>query len=371
MAVINEAAVRELAGIRGESAPITSCYLDVDGRRLARQQDVEHELDGLLRDARRRANGDASVQDDLRRIESYVRAGLDRSTTRGLAFFASSATDLWEVIELPVPVRSKVVINHAPAVGQLESVLHEHASIGVLLADKQQARLYVFELGTLVDHSELLDELPRDYDNLGARERGTPDHHIEELAQQHLRNAARAAFDLWQAHGFHHLTVGAPDAIASDLERLLHPYLQERLRGRVKVGVGASHADVLRAAEEVEAEVDRVAEAAVVERLREATLAGRRGVSGLSATLEALNDHRVEHLVVSKHYAEEGWRCPTSGFLAAKGPNHPVNDSPMDLVEDVVEDAIEEALTQNVPVTICIDNADLDVLGRIGALLRY
>ena len=57
MAVITEAAIRELAGIRGEVAPITSCYLDVDGRRLVRHQDIEHELDGVLRDARHRANG--------------------------------------------------------------------------------------------------------------------------------------------------------------------------------------------------------------------------------------------------------------------------------------------------------------------------
>ena len=32
---------------------------------------------------------------------------------------------------------------------------------------------------------------------------------------------------------------------------------------------------------------------------------------------------------------------------------------------------IEEALTQGLPVTICVGNADLDVLGRVGALLRY
>jgi peptide subunit release factor 1 (eRF1) len=371
VAVINEAAIQELAGIRGEAAPITSCYLDVDGRRLARQQDVEQELEVLLRDARRRANGHASVHDDLLRIEAYVRAGIDRSTTRGLAFFASSATQLWEVISLPVPVRSKVVINHAPAVGQLESVLHEHEAIGVLLADKQRARLLVFELGAVIDRSELLDELPRDYDSRGDRERGTPDHHVEELAHQHLRNAARAAFDLWQAHGFQHLTVGAPDPIANELERLLHPYLRERLCGRVRVPVAASASEVLAAAEAVEAEVGRRREAAAVERLREATLGGGRGVSGLGPTLAALDEHRVEHLLVSKDYAEEGWRCPTTGHLALMGPNHPVLGTPMERVDDVVEDAIEEALTQRIPVTICVDNADLDVLGRIGAILRY
>ena len=39
--------------------------------------------------------------------------------------------------------------------------------------------------------------------------------------------------------------------------------------------------------------------------------------------------------------------------------------------EDVVEDAVESALAQGVKVHLCEGNADLDVLGRIGALLRY
>ena len=371
MAVLTEAAIRELAGIRGDTAPITSCYLDVDGRRLTRHQDVEHELDGMLRDARQRANGYRSVHDDLSRIEAYVRGGLDRSVTRGLAFFACAASNLWEVIELPVPVRSRVVINHAPAIGQLESVVQEHESIGVLLADRQRARLFVFEMGRLLERTELIDELPRDYDQRGQQERGTPEHHVEELAHQHLRHAARAAFDLWQAHGFQHLAIGAPDAIASELEGALHPYLSERLCGRVHVQVGASHEEVRGAAEILEAAVDRDREAALVARLKEAAATERRGVAGLPPTLAALNDHRVERLVVSKGYSQEGWRCPDTGALVTVGPTNPANGVTMQRVVDVVEDAIEEALTQGIPVSICIGNADLDVIGRIGALLRY
>lgn len=371
MAVISEAAIRELAGIKGGDAPITSCYLDVDGRRLVRHQDVEHELDALLREARQRANGHQSVQDDLKRIEAFVRGGFDRSRTRGLAIFACSASDIWEVIELPVAVHSQVVINHTPAVAQLESVLQEHEPIGVLLADRQRARFFVFEMGELVERSELLDELPRDYDVRGLRERGTPEAHVDELASQHLRNAARAAFKLWQSRGFQHLAIGAPDAIAGELEGDLHPYLKERLCGRLHLGVGASHSDVLVAAEALEAEVERAREAALVERLREAAATGRRGVAGLADTLAALNERRVERLLVSKGYAEEGWRSPETGELAAVGPNHPVTGTPLERVDDVVEDAVEEALVQGVALTICIGNADLDVLGRIGALLRY
>jgi peptide chain release factor subunit 1 len=371
VAPITEDAIRELAGLRGDGVPITSCYLDVDGRRVARRQDLEHEVDALLRDARRRANGHASVHDDLHRIEALVHAGLDRHAVRGLAIFACSAQDLWEVIELPLPVRTQLVINHAPAVGQLEALLHEHEPIGVLLADRQRARLLVFDQGVLVERSELIDELPRDVDGRGERERGTVAPHVDELAHQHLRRAARAAFDLHQARGFEHLAIGGPEPVAAELERLLHPYLAARCCGRIHVGVGSSLAEVRSAAEAVEALVERHREAALVARLREAAITGRRGVAGLAPTLEALHSRRVERLVVSKGFAEEGWRCPTTGALALVGPTNPFTGGRMERISDVVEDAIEEALAQGVPVSICVENADLDVLGRIGALLRY
>jgi hypothetical protein len=40
-------------------------------------------------------------------------------------------------------------------------------------------------------------------------------------------------------------------------------------------------------------------------------------------------------------------------------------------VDDLVEESVDEALTQSCQVEICVGNADLDVLGRIGALLRF
>lgn len=371
MPVLSDASIRELAAIRGEAGPITTCYLDVDGRRLVRQQDVEQELETLLRSARQRADGEPSVLEDLARIEKHVRAGIDRHGIRGLVMIASAANDVWEVIALPVPVRSQVVINSSPAVGQLESILQGHEPIGVLLADRQRARLFVFELGELVEHSELLDELPRDYDSRGQSERGTPDHHVEELAHQHLRHAAKAAFQVFQERPYEHLVIGASDAVASDLEAALHPYLRERLGGRIHVTIDASASTVQEAAEAVEVELEKARDAAIVERLREAAATGRKGVAGLADTLEALNEHRVEHLVVSKGFAKEGWRCSATESLHAVGPNHPTTGAPMTRVPDVVEDAVEVALATKVPVTICVADADLDVLGRIGALLRY
>ena len=79
--------------------------------------------------------------------------------------FSCAAHDFWKVVALPVPVRSRVVINQAPAVAQLESALHHHEPIGVLLVDKQRARMLVFELGELIDHGDVVDELLRAVDD--------------------------------------------------------------------------------------------------------------------------------------------------------------------------------------------------------------
>ncbi len=371
MTAITRDAIRELAAFKGESAPVTSCYLDVDGRRHLRSSDYEQELHQLLKRARTKVNGDASVAGDFDRIERHVRGGVDRSTVRGLAMFSCTAHDFFRSLPLPVPVRTQLVVNPVPAVGQLERVVHEYERFGVLLVDRQRARMFVFELGRLLDRSELFDDLPRDYDERGERERGDTRPHVEELVHQHLRHAAGVAFRVFKETGFEHLAIGAPNAIARELEDSLHPYLRERLRGRVDVTPTAPAEHVRAAAIDLELRVERQREDVMVARLREAVARGGRGVAGLDPVLRALGEHRVDRLLVSQGYSEPGWLCPGCGGLNAVGRVCKVCRGEMRPIDDVVEEAVEVALAQSRAVEICVGNADLDVMGRIGALLRF
>lgn len=371
VSAITEDAIRELAGFRGGTAPVTSCYLDVDGRRYVRRQDYERQLDGMLREARNRANGTSSVHQDLDRIEGFVKQGVDRSRTRGLAIFACSAHGLFEAMELPVSVRNQVVVNDLPAVGQLEAVVQERTRLGVLLVDKQRARIFVFELGRLVDRSELIDELPRDYDQRGERERGDVANHVEELAHQHVRRAARALFDVHQRRELLHVSIGCPDELIGTVEATLHPYLRERLSQRIGVPAGASLADIEAAAGELEIRLERDKEARMVAQLRDAVGTGRRAVSGLPDVLDALGENRVSTLLVSHGYREPGWRCESCDRLYAIGRSCPLCGGETREVDDVVEEAVEQALARSAKAEICVDNADLDVLGGIGAMLRF
>jgi peptide subunit release factor 1 (eRF1) len=370
---ISESRIRELAGFKGEDAPVTSVYLDVDGRRRIRARDVELALERMVRPVRERRHqdGETSVCADLTAVEDFVRAGIDRSRIRGLAVFACSAHDFWEVVELAVPVRDRLVVNHTPYVRELEAVVARHERFAVLLADRQRARLFLFQQGELLEKQEQVDFLPRHDDDGGQLNKDQVAGHTAAAAQRHLRSAASAAFAFFQDQGFDHLVLGGPDEITAEVERELHAYLRERIAARVHLAVAATDDEIGLAVENVEAEVERAREAAVVDRLRQAVGAGTAGVAGLEPVLGALVARRVETLLVSEGFEAPGWRCGGCAWVGTLGRRCPVCGDEMDQVDDVVEEAVEDALTQACKVAVCRDNADLDVMGRVGALLRY
>lgn len=373
MTLISEDLIRRLASVKSQDSPVVSLYLDVDGRRYPRYEDCELRADRMVKRAAARngVNGHVMAPEDVGRIGAQLKRGVDRSRTRGLAIFSCASAGLWECVQLPMAVRDQLVVNKTPHVRQLELMVDESTRFGLLIADKQRARMFVFELGVLVDKSELFDALPRGDDTMGDRDRGHQRHTFEAAAHQHLRRAAHVAFEVFKQRPFDHLIIGAPDEIARELEHDLHTYLRERIAARVSVPTNASEAVLRQAALEVEAGVERRLRAELVDKIREQSGAGSGAVAGLEKTLGALTERRVDTLVVSDGFETEGWRCPSCGNLATRGRRCAVCDREMELVDDVVEEAIEEAVNQHCRIVVAADNPDLDVMGRIGGLLRF
>ena len=368
---LSEETLRSLAGYNPGDRPVVTLYLDVDGKRWPKYQDCESRAERLVRDALEGSEGNhRSAADDLRRVESFVRGGVDRSETRGIAVF-SSGDDFFHVFELPVPVRDQLVVNKTPHLHQLEAVLATHERFAVLLTDRQRTRMFVFEMGRLLDRSERFDALPRHDDDAGQKDRRHDRHKLETAAHQHLKNAAAVAFDVFQANPFDHLVISAADDIARELEADLHPYLRERIAARIHCPVNASDADIKSALHDVESAVERRRESELVGRLRDGAGAGNGAVVGLPDVLSALSEKRVDTLVVSEGFEEAGFMCGACHRLAARGPSCPSCGAAMEREEDIVERAIEDAMLQSATVKVCIANADLDVIGRVGALLRF
>jgi peptide chain release factor subunit 1 len=217
----------------------------------------------------------------------------------------------------------------------------------------------------------MFDQLPRHDDDKGDWDKDHVRDHTAALAHQHVKRAAHAAFAVFQERPFDHLIIAAPEDLTHEVEHELHSYVRDRIAARVTgLPINASESTIRATAVDVEKDVERRKEAASVARLREASGTGK-AVVGLDGVLAALADRRVDTLVVSDGFEAPGFRCGDCGFLAPKGRTCPRCSSTMDRCDDVVEDAIQETLAQSGKLAVCVGNADLDVLGRIGALLRY
>ena len=367
--------IRRLAAFRPERGEVTSCYLDVDGRRFPRRAEYEHELELLLRRARARADGSSPADADLAAIDRHVKDGVDRSQVRGLAMFSSAENGFWTALTLPVPVRTQLVVGSSPAVGQLEAALHRHEPIGVLLVDRQLARVLVYRMGELEEHDAPVertdDELLRDVDDKDERARGDGSGRVDDHDRQHVRRAAAAAWAVYQAQPFAHLLVAAPPSLVGAVEESLHRYLQERLGTRLQLPATAPVDVIAAAVAEAEADLERRREQGLLDELRGRLGRDDRAVAGMGPVLEALADRRVERLLVSSGYHEEGWSCAGCGTLATLGPRCPRCEAEMHEEQDVVALAVDAALTASCRVEVLEASADLDVLGRIGALLRF
>lgn len=371
MAALTEADIRSLTEVRCSTASVVSCYLDVDGRRYPSHGDYQQGFTTLAKRAERSGTITPSVAGDVARVAAFVRGGFDRHRTRGLAMFSCEAEGLWAVHQLPVRVISQLVVGPSPYVRPLEHLIDDLERIAFVLADRTKARVAVFELGELVDGTEVLQDPSRiDEEDRSALQRRDREHGKADLLHRHVEHVAAAAFDAHKRNPVRRIVLGGPPEVTTALEKALHPYLRARVADRVNLPVSLADEPLRREAMAIEERLERRFEETLVAELRDQAGAGRRAVTGLAATLRALDEHRVERLLVSDRWSTEGWRCPSCRHLDVRGRRCSLCGAEMLLVSDVVEDAVEEALAQAAAVEVCV-NADLDCLGGVGAFLRF
>ncbi len=134
----------------------------------------------------------------------------------------------------------------------------------------------------------------------------------------------------------------------------------------------ASTAEVLARSLEIEERLEEEKERRIVDRLRAEAAAGRQAVMGFPGVMEALNDGRVDTLVVPFGLESTGRRCVNCGRLAMEGKRCATCGGTLEIVPDVVETAVAAALRQSARVeTVSFAGPEALDSERIGALLRY
>ena len=338
--------VRRLAELEPQSGRVLSVFVNLDPSEFATPPARASQVSSLLHEARVAVEAcEPSIQAGLRgaleQAEQFLRGdGLADGGTQGLAVFAAGTDELFEVVRLPHPVDGKVVIDRRPHVEPL-TLQGSPERWCVVLCNRRIARVFrgVGAEG-LTETDRIEDEVHSRHDQ-GGWSQLRYQRSIEEQVYDHLEHTSEVLFSAFQRRPFEHLLVAAPQETVDALESHLHPYLKQRLAGRLSIDVEHSTEASVRdaAAEAVEALALR-REKAALERLREGIGRGERAAAGREAVEDALEQARVECL------------------LLAEG------------TEDT-EDLIERALEQAADILVVRRHYDLGPHGGIAALLRF
>ncbi|MHB9053911.1 MAG: baeRF10 domain-containing protein [Thermoleophilia bacterium] len=373
----------EISSLRGftsnDQVPVVSLYLNVDGSRYPTRADYETELSYLISQARKSAatklglsrDQQTRLDSDLSSIGEYVNLEFQRNGTRALVIFACRAEGLWQVSPLKIQVENSLYVDWKPQVAPLVENLSAYSHICVMLTNKETARIFSVYAGEITERTEILDQVLKHHEQGGWEQSKLQRRHGLQV-RNHLKKACDATMEYFKKEGFERLVAGVSDELWPELERVLHPYLNQRLLGRFPVDINAPADEVLAKVAELEEQKRQREESSLLESLGPELNSGRIYAGGLDDVLAVLNQRRVDLLLVENGYAEPGKRCPACNTLEFGEEVCPVCGGAAEHIGDVVEEAKELAVRQDATVmTVPPGHPAITRAGHIAARLRY
>ncbi len=353
--------------------PVLSLYLDISpvqrpGRKyqLALKELIRNRAEALDR-----AQHDAFME-EAARVEDFV---LYRYAERGvgLAIFSCAEHGLWHVYRLPERVYDLLVFDQRPYLRPLLTMIDNQERYGVILVDRQQARLFQVFLGEIEEYTDLVSDVPR-YHKQGGWSAARYQRHSDNEALHHLKRVADLAPKFFEQQEVNHILLGGTDENVAWFRQYLPEALQVRISGTFPIRIDAPDQAILDKVMEIQHHVERQVETDLVQTLITTASKGGPAVVGLDETLMALAQQRVMTLVVADNFHASGTRCTYCGDLtadpsASERPCRLCGQKQIERVDHLVNLMMHKVMEQEGRVEVV--EGGRAPAERIGAMLRY
>jgi peptide subunit release factor 1 (eRF1) len=360
---------------------VVSLYLDLDPERFATAPARAAQVRSLIDEAAKELEngGDFSREDrlglreDLEQVKDYL---LSReppfSGARALAVFCCGRDGLFETIKLMRPVPGRVVLDATPYIEPMLAAATQREWC-VVLVSRRHARVLTGAADELRQRHARDDEVHGQHDQ-GGWSQARYERSVEKEVDDHLRAVAELIELRCRRDRFDRLALGGPPEIVPRLEAMLSEEVRSRLApGRVEVDLSsAGEAEIRAAVARLVEQDDRRRERDALERLAAGVGSGGRGAGGPEDTVSALNERRVETLLLAPGFEGEAERCPSCGMIVLGGDGHcPADGAELQHTSHLREAVVEAALAQDADVMIVRHYPDLGPFQGVGALLRF
>ena len=370
---VTAAEIRKLVDRPETEAPVTSVYLNTDGARFPKAGDYEARLDALLRDLRKAADelGDPrrdAVIADCDAISRWVRNDFTRGDVRGIALFASGG-EIFETVQVAIGVRNIARINSTPYVVPLEALLGRHHHIGLVIVERDKARIVRYQMGRALEYQDVASDVHGQHKQ-GGWSQLRYEKNIAHEVLHHFKDTVEVLRLLHAEAPLDALVLAGPHEEAMNFSKQLHPYLQQIVHGDpISVAPLSSLAELKERLVEIEQSLVSSRRSHLLQRLAAAQGTAEKAARGLRHVLEATNSKAVEVLFVVEGAGQPGYKSST-GMLALHEADAAAYGEPVEPVEDLIDEVIEEAVRGGAHIELFRDEVRLD--GHpVAALLRF
>ena len=239
--MLTERDLQELLDYKAQH-PVLSIYLNTDPA-LGNADVYKLKLRSQIKEV--------DLPDDTSAIERYFDHEYDYSG-RSVAVFSCAAEEFFRVYPIAMPVRSRVRVNSRPYVKPLADLLDSYGGYGVVIIDKQGARLFSFHIGTLLEQEGIMGESVRRVKHGGGSQaagqrsgESGQTYYIEGVTDRNMKEAAEFASQFFSENNVRRVLIGGTDDNIALFRSQLPKSWQSLIVGTFPISMTASHTEVM------------------------------------------------------------------------------------------------------------------------------
>jgi peptide subunit release factor 1 (eRF1) len=378
---INISGLEEVYDYMSPGNHVVSAYLLVDGLRTSRK-DYLTRLNSMIKEKKTSLDKSADldrnqkkkVASALDKVKVYLSEKFKSDSTRTVIIFAST-DGFWKEIRLPFILRSRIVIDPKPYIQNLRAYLKNYKSYGILLIDREKAKIYSAYLNEIREYlAAFISDVPSrvNYRSQSVlREKKILSRHEEKL-HHFFKTINDRTLELFRERKFDYLILAGRNKIISGFNNYLHSYLQLKYIGKIDAEPDSSINLIKSKAIEVIDLFELKNKNKLIDDLIDEYNPNRLGVLGIDAVIKALIRDQIRILIYDRNFSHSGYVCRNCSYLSA----NPVESCPycegkLVFYNEIVDEIVENALDQGCEIVDLEGNERFKKAGSIGAVLRY
>jgi len=360
--MITRKQILQMINFKGDGNSVISLYLSLNPDRLKNREFVV-EAKSLLK----KIENDPVLEDEYGRIVDFLETRFDPSS-RSVVIFSSPKDKLFQIYEVPIPVKSTCIVGKEPYIKPLIRLLEQYERYCLVLVDGKRARVFSIYMGKVEEHTYILDEVPG-WHKQGGWSQARFQRHIKQHVYDHLKKVADITLTFFKEEQLDRLILGGPHEVVTHFKNILHIYLTRRLLGTVAIDVDAGTKEIEKRAlsyiEKIEDEENDDLMQRILDNL------GKMAVAGVKDVVDMLNQGRIQVLLVDPDLKMKGWVCPKCLLISTTPSACEICGRDVEKSQDIIENIIEQNFELSGEIHLLSNNKTLKDLGDIAAILRW